>query len=239
MSNLEHDVVYDRFGIRAVTLTTLQNHLSEGIPITAYAAPGGLYVNLNERKLQILRQSKGISLGEFARFVRVSRKTAQLYEKGMNARIDIASRIEELLDDSITTPIDIFSSEVLSDNKFMYSPERDHLKEFQREIFSLIEHLGYRIIPLDRCPFEAVSKEKDRILLTSVHKYDKKLIRKAQILGSISKITEKYAVVFTDKETDRTNIEGTPLIKKKELKKLHEPDEIIELIIERVKYAEE
>jgi putative transcriptional regulator len=163
-----------------------------------------------------------------------------MYEKGMNARVDIASRIEELLDDTVTTPMDIFSAPPLKNrDKIMYSPERDYLKEFQREIFSLIEQLGYKIIPLDRCPFEAVSKEKDQIVLTSVQKFDKKLVKKAQIMSSISKITEKYAVVFTDKETEKTNVEGTPLIKKKELKKLREPEEIIELIIERVHDSEE
>jgi len=238
--NLEDNVVYDRFGVRTVTLTTLRDYLLEGIPIIAYAAPGGLYVNIDERKLQILRQEHGISLGTFARFVRVSRKTAQLYEKGMNARIDIASRIEELLDDSIAVPIDIFSSPKLKEeSKTSYSQEKDPIKEFQREIFALIERLGYRVIPLGRSPFEAVSKQKDKIVLTCVDTYDEKLLRKAQFMSSISKITEKYAVVFTDKETKKTNVEGTALIRKKELKKIRGPEEIIELIIERVEDTEE
>jgi putative transcriptional regulator len=239
-SDLEDDVVYDRFGVRTVTYSTLQDHLLDGIPITAYAAPGGLYVNLDEQKLQVLRQHHGMSLGTFARYVRVSRKTAQMYEKGMNARVEVASRIEELLNDDIIKPIDIFSSPPMkNEEKTVYTSEVDCLQEFQREIFSLIEHLGYRIIPIDRCPFEAVSKEKEHIVLTSVQKYDQKLVKKAQILSSISKITEKYAVVITDKETGKTNIEGTALIKKKELKKFQEPDEIIELIIERIQYPEE
>ncbi|MFH1100914.1 MAG: transcriptional regulator [Methanobacteriota archaeon] len=239
-ADLDNGVVYDRFGVRAITYSTLRDHLLDGIPIIAYAAPGGLYVNLDERKVQILRQDRGISLGEFARYVHVSRKTAQLYEKGMNARIDIASRIEALLDDTVAIPIDIFSSKPRKpEDRFSYNAERDRLQNFQREIFSLIEQLGYKVIPLDRCPFEAVSKEKDRILLTCVHKYDKKLVQKAQIISSISKITEKYAAVFIDKETEKTSVEGTALIKKKELKKFSEPEQIFELIIERIRNSEE
>ena len=87
---------------------------------------------------------------------------------------------------------------------------------------------------MDRCPFDAVSKNKERILLTCVHRYDKKLLRKAQIVSSISKITEKQAVLFTEGEVNRTNIDGTPLIIKKELRKIRGPEEIIELILERI-----
>jgi len=88
---------------------------------------------------------------------------------------------------------------------------------------------------MGRCPFEAVSQDKkEKILLTCVHKYDKKLQKKAQVISSISKITEKHAVLITDKEVSKTNIEGTPLLIKKELKKIREPEEILELIIERI-----
>ena len=86
---------------------------------------------------------------------------------------------------------------------------------------------------MDRCPFEALSKDKEKILLTCVHKYDKQLIKKAQIMNSISKITEKYGVVITDKEVRRTNVEGTPLIMKKELKKIRDPEDVYTLILER------
>ena len=39
---LEDDAVYFRFGIQAITVGTLKNHLLEGMPINVYAAPGGL-----------------------------------------------------------------------------------------------------------------------------------------------------------------------------------------------------
>ena len=115
-----------------------------------------------------------------------------------------------------------------------FQGNRELIREFKQEIFSILEQVGYKIIPVERAPFEALSKDRERILLTCVHRYDKKLQKKAQIISSISKITERYAVVFTDKEVDKTNIEGTPLIIKKELKKIREPEEILELIIERI-----
>jgi len=233
--SLEDDVVYDRFGIQAITLETLRNHLLEGLSLRVYAGPGGLYVNLDREKLRKLRQEQNISLGSFARFVRVSRRTVRMYEDGMNARVEIASRIEEIFGNTVTMPIDILRPQSTEKKEITtFHGETAHLREFQREIFSILEHVGYKIIPMERCPFEAFSKDKEKILLTCVHKYDKKLFKKAQIISSISKITEKYAVVFTDKEVSKTNIEGTPLIVKKELKKIREPEEVLDLIIERI-----
>jgi putative transcriptional regulator len=94
--------------------------------------------------------------------------------------------------------------------------------------------VGYKIIPMERCPFEALSTEKEKLILTCVHKYNEKLLKKAYVVNSISKITERHAVVFTDKDGKKKNIKGTPIIAKKELKKIRDPEEIIELIIERI-----
>jgi putative transcriptional regulator len=235
VNTLEDDVVYFRFGIETVTLSTLKNNLLEEVPVRAYAAPGGLYVNLDPEKIRRLRQEKNISLGTFARHVRVSRRTVQMYEDGMSARIDIANRIEDMFKQSVTTPIDLLKPLMVETERLpLFQKEQKHMKEFQREVFSLLQDVGYKIIPMDRCPFEALSKEKDKILLTCVHEYNKKLIEKAHFISSISKITEKHAVVFTNKDVSKKNVEGTPIIIKKELKKIRDPEDVFTLILERI-----
>ena len=235
IENLEEDVVYFRFGINAITLDTLKNHLLEGLPIKVYAAPGGLYVNLDTQELIRLRKERNISLGTFAQTVNISRRTVRMYEEGMNARVEVASRIEELFDESVTTPIDILKynfRKIFSQPSFQR--EIENIKELQKEIFQLLSNVGYNIIPMDRCPFEALSQDKEKILLTCVQKYNSRLEKKAEVVGSISKITEKHAVLFTDKEVAKTNIKGTPLIAKKELKKVRDPEDVYNLIIERI-----
>jgi putative transcriptional regulator len=235
MNILEDDVVYFRFGIQTVTATTLKNHIVSETPVHAYAAPGGLYVNLDQQKIRRLRQEKNISLGSFAHHVRVSRRTVRMYEDGMSARIDIADRIESLFEQTVTMPIDLLKP-LRGENEQLpsYTKEQDNMKEFQREIFSLLQDIGYRIIPMDRCPFEAVSKEKEKILLTCVQQYNKKIVEKAHFINNISKIIDKHAVMFTDKDVSKKNVEGTPIIIKKELKKLHDPEDVFALILERI-----
>jgi putative transcriptional regulator len=232
---LEDDVVYFRFGIQTVTATTLKNHVVSEEPVRAYAAPGGLYVNLDQEKIRRLRQEQNISLGSFAHHVRVSRRTVRMYEDGMSARIDIADRIEQMFEQSVTMPIDLLKPlRVNAEQLPSYQKEQEKMKEFQREILSLLQDIGYRIIPMDRCPFEAVSKEKEKILLTCVQQYNKKLAEKAHFMSSISKIIEKHAVMFTDKDDSKKNVEGTPIIARKELKKLHDPEDVFALILERI-----
>jgi len=232
---LEEDVVYDRFGIQAINSETLSSNLLEGMPLEVYAAPGGLYVNLDKEKIAKLRQEQNMSLGGFARSIKVSRRTVQMYEEGMNASIEVALRIEDTLGSNVTVPIDILRQK--PGRKQHLKPakyETEGFREFQKEIFSILEQVGYKVIPMERCPFEAVSQDKKKILLTCVDRYDKKLLKKAEVVNSISKITEKQAVLITDKEVSKKNIGGTPLIVKKELKKVRGPEEILELILERI-----
>jgi len=235
MSNLEDDVVYFRFGIQTITLSTLKNHLLEEVPVRAYAAPGGLYMNLDSEKIRMLRQEKNMSLGTFARHIRVSRRTVRMYEDGMSARVDIAIRIEDMFEQSVTTPIDLLKPQMVETDLLpSYQKEHTHMKEFQHEVFSLLQNIGYKIIPMDRCPFEALSKEKEKILLTCVQDYNKKLIEKAHFINSISKIMGRQAVVFTNKNVTKKNIEGTPIIMKTELKKIRDPEGVFTLILERI-----
>ncbi len=233
--SLEEDVVYDRFGLQAISIDTLKNHLLEGIPLEVYAAPGGLYVNIDSNKIKKFRKEHDISLGSFARSLRVSRRTVQMYEEGMNASIEIAFRIEDIIGGNATVPIDILKHRIIKEKKFRKTDSLPQgFREFQKDIFSLLEVLGYKVIPMERAPFEAVSQDKKKVLLTCVDRYDKKLLKKAHVVSSISKITEKQAVIIPDKEINKKNIEGTPLIFRKELKKTRGPEELLELILERL-----
>jgi len=234
MGDLQDNAVYDRFGIQTITSETLKTHLLEGISLEVYAAPGGLYVNLDKDRIKKYRSEQNISLGSFARSLKVSRRTVQMYEEGMNATIEVAIRIEDTLGTNITLPIDLFRPKELKDKVQFLSPEKDFFRKFQREVFSILEKLGYKVIPLERCIFEAVSQDKRKILLTCVDEYNKKLLKKAQAVSSISKVTEKHAVLIIDKDVHKTSIEGTPLIIRKELKKIRGPEEILDLVLERL-----
>ena len=192
------------------------------------------YVNLDKDKIKQLRTEQNISLGSFARTLKVSRRTVQMYEDGMNASVEVAIRIEDTLGGNVTDPIDILRSLAPKKEMKPLVSYNEGFRKFQRDVFSILEKVGYKVTPLERAPFEAVSQDRKRILLTCVDEYDKKLLRKAQVVSSISRITERHAVLITDKDVQKTSLEGTPIIVKKELKKIRGPEEILELVLERL-----
>lgn len=230
-AKLEDDVVYFRNGVPTITPTTLRNHFVHNLPIQIYAAPGGFYVKIDGKKLREEREKRNLSRGDLARILHVSRRAIKMYEEGMDARIDVAAQIEEFLDPSIIKEFDLLQPLKLqrinlkiADMEWMYN--------FQKEILSIVESIGYKVIPMRRCLFDAISKEKRNTILTCVRKYDLSLKRRARAMRDIADIAGKHAVIFTDKE-ERKNIEGTPAISKEELRKIKDPEEMLDIILER------
>jgi len=230
-AKLEDDVVYFRNGIPTITPNTLKNYLVHNLPIQVYAAPGGFYVRIDGRKLKEEREKRNLSRGDLARLLHVSRRAIKMYEEGMDARVEIAALMEEILHPSIIKDFDLLQPIRLTRVK-QGVEEIEWLYNFQKEILSMIERIGYKVIPTRRCLFDAVSKERRNVLLTSVRRYDFSLKKRARVMGSIARVTGKHAVIFTDRE-ERKNIEGTPTISRKELIKIRDPDEMLDVIIER------
>jgi putative transcriptional regulator len=231
-SLLEDNVVYFRFGITTITSNTLKNYFLKNIPLAVYAAPGGLYVNLDEEKLRRAREEKNFSLGAFARAVGISRRMAKMYEEGANARLEVAKKIEKILGKKVISHINIQKE---FEQSLVNKVDRNigRFKIFQREVLTLIREIGYNIIPVEHCPFEAFSKERENILLTCINRFGDRFVRRARLVKDISKMTQQEAVLFTDKYKFKRNIEGIPVILKSELEKMKDPEDIIDLIIER------
>ncbi len=233
---LEHGILYSRFGIPIISEATFHEHMLEGVPPFVYAAPGGLYVRLDGDTLKKLRQDRNISLGTLADIAGVSRKAIQLYESGMGAMIEIAARIEEFLNEPIVVPLDPFSytSEVAKTLKSF-----DQFRGLNREVFELLDTIGYSVVPTVRCPFDALAKEDDMLLLTGIGEEPEMMIRKAKIVGNISRVTERKSVIFVREETTKEDIDGTPLITEKELRRADDADDVLELILRREKRRKE
>jgi len=233
---LEHGILYSRFGIPIISEATFHEHMLEGVPPFVYAAPGGLYVRLDGDTLKRLRQDRNISLGALADIAGVSRKAIQMYESGMGAMIEIAARIEEFLNEPIVVPLDPFSytAEVAKTLRSF-----DQFKGLNREVFEMLDTIGYSVVPTVRCPFDALAKEADMLLLTGIGEDPAMTLRKAKVVGNISRVTERKSVIFVREDTVKEDIEGTPLISESELRKADDADDVLELILRREKRRKE
>ncbi len=230
--DLEEGILYSRFGIPIISEATFHEHMLEGVPPFVYAAPGGLYVRVDGDTLRRIRTERNISLGTLAEIAGVSRKAIQMYESGMGAMIDIATKIEEFLNEPIVVPL----------NPFSYTPEVaktlrsfDDFEELNKDVFQMLKEIGYSVFPTIRCPFDALAKEDEFLLLTGIGHDDQMTARKARVVGNISRITEKKSVIFVRNETRIEEIEGTPLITEDELRRADDAEDVLELILQREK----
>lgn len=227
---LEDGIIYSRFGIPILSLPTLVEFLREGVPPFIFAAPGGLYVKIDSDLLRQLRKERNISLGTLAEIAGVSRKAIQMYEEGMGAVIEVAVKIEEFLKEPIVLPLDPFAYSADSDAP-LEAPEVLNL--LNAEIFEILERIGYDVLPVARCPFEAITSDAKILMLTGIERYGPMLERKAQAVTNISRVVERAAVMVTDRKVRLHRIGDTPLICRDDLKKAKDKQKILDLINER------
>jgi len=225
-------ILYSRFGVPIISEATFHEHVLEGVPPFVYAAPGGLYVRLDGELLRRVRQERNISLGTLAEVAGVSRKAIQMYENGMGAMIEIAAKIEEFLNEPVVVPL----------NPFSYTADVERtLRTFEafrglnRDVFEMLREIGYSVVPTIRCPFDALASEQDLLLLTGIGESPEMALRKARVVGNISRVTEKKSVIFVQDKPTKEDIEGTPLITKDELRRADDADDVLELILLREK----
>ncbi|PSQ12685.1 transcriptional regulator [Halobacteriales archaeon QS_5_70_15] len=87
--DLKPRVVYFRHGVPVIAPDTAMDLFIEEVPPLIYAAPGGLYVNIDAEILEDAREERDWSLGRLANELGVSRRTVSKYEDGMNASVEV------------------------------------------------------------------------------------------------------------------------------------------------------
>lgn len=236
---LEQGVVYFHHGVHAVSLETVQDQLLQDAPPFVFAAPGGLYVKIEGDALKRIRAERELTLGTLAQQAGVSRRTIQMYEQGMRATLDSALRLEEFLDSPIVEPIDPLRKLEMDDEDGASEFDRSLFGLLERQIFEMLEGVGFQIVPTGKSPFTALSRQAHDLILTGINEEDRTARRKARIMASITQVTERRGVFVVRKETRRTDLEGTAVVHQKELEGLRGPEELHELIDERRKRTAE
>ncbi len=236
---LVDDVVYHRHGIPAINVNTLYDYFIAGVRPYVYSASGGLYVNINGESMRLAREKKVLSLGDIASCLGVSRRSVSKYEEGnVSTTINIALKLEEILDTALIEPL-----EILTPEKEM--PEMteagidDASSILERNILSMMEEIGFEIFTTAHAPFNAVSLSQSRKecvrILTGISRYTERVIKRAKILSSLSAVTGTRSVFVVNGSVKRVQVEQTVLMEKEELKKIRDPEEFTSVIEERMR----
>jgi len=226
---LERGVVYNRYGLPAINTATFYDFIIEGIAPLIYAGPGGYYVKLDSEKLREMREKLGISLGEMAKLLGVSRRTVKKYEEGIDTSIETALKIEEILGTHIIKAIDILNFVKKNDVITGKEPE---FSEEEAKIVEQLKDIGVEVYPIKHAPFDIVSKADDEKILTGVRQV-REIDKRAMILGKISEVLSTKAAYIVEKEI-KVNVSSVVFVMKDELECVSSAKDFITLLHEKL-----
>ena len=221
---LERGAVYFRYGIPTVSVPTLADCLLDGVLPLVYAAHGGLYVRIDGSLIRQLRLDRGISLGALGSRLGVSRRTISKYEtENMDTSIDVAVKLEEIFEEELILPVDLFKSGNLEDK-----PE-----QITDNILQLLSKMGFEVFPTAQAPFNAVTRDEDLVVLTGISKFSQNMLKKAQLMSSLSTVARTHSAVIVEGESRVDCIGDTAIIEKRELDAIGRTSEFEDLVLEK------
>ncbi|MEM2105758.1 MAG: helix-turn-helix domain-containing protein [Candidatus Bathyarchaeia archaeon] len=225
---LEDDTVYSRYNIAAVTPKTFENFVVNKISPLIQAGPGGYYVEIDCEAIKRRRQELGLSVGEMAEMVGLSRRTLYGYERGMaKASVTAAYNLMCALGIPIAKPVNIFdkprnqrkcfltrAKRLIAKNKVV----RRFLKKFSR----------CDITAVRKAPFDfviTVPEVNTHIIGGVASGKEQKLERRVDEIISVSKVVRAYPILVTNgqKPIDK----DIPCVNSEEISKIKKPEDLI------------
>jgi len=220
-AELERGAVYLRYGIYAISVSTLYDYVVEGIPPLIYASPGGLYVAINGDALREQREKRSMSLGDLGHLLGVSRRTISKYESGMGTTLEIAQKIEELFDSGLVQSIDLLQPHGESKERVEHPVEEMPM--------SFLQQIGMTLHTLHRAPFQALITFHDQTILTGYGTADR-VVKRAALIGNISQVTGTRAMCVLTDYYKQKKIGKTLVIGEERLHHIADGEELIEMI---------
>jgi putative transcriptional regulator len=224
---IEDGVVYGKMNIWAASPTTIINALRGEGPYV-YSKLNRYYVHINGEGLRAARLRKGLSLGDLARMVGVSRKAIYEYERGsMDATLEVALKIEEALESSLIVPVDILAPLTSRPPP----AEKEGVKPLEGEVLSKLRELGFEAFHFKRAPFNVIARSKRTRLLVKVSGgLDEQIERELSVVRSMAHVSGCLSLTIVKEEALRG--EGD-LLPYGEFKKVESEPELIEIIGQR------
>ncbi len=228
---LDPGVVYFRHGVPVLSPDTAMDLFVEDVPPLIYAAPGGLYVNIDSEVLADVREQRDWSLGQLAQELGVSRRTVSKYEDGMDASVEVAAQLEELFEAPLTSPVSLLDDD--ESVRDIDDPE-DLTDDANATIVALLTRVGYEVHPTVRAPFKTVSEDgKYEQVLAGHSEFTEAAEKRARIMSSVGRVTRTRSVYVVDR-APRDAVDDTALLEESEVAAIDEREEFRDLVQDRV-----
>jgi len=200
----EDDVVYERHGLYVLGIEGLKQVARDG-PLFILNSHGVYTVRINPRKLRRLREEKGMSLGELADKLGVSRKTVYEYERGaMSLSIDRAIKLFDIFGEEVFEPINVLETP----REETYDLVEPDVK-LEEMIINYLRKKGYKVVHLRRTPVDIIGYRRKGGTISVIVKHfisERKFLLKVNEAEKIVSLTGSQRIVVED-EKDLDHIE--------------------------------
>jgi putative transcriptional regulator len=206
-NKLENNIVYSRFGVFTINLTTFCNALKQKLPFVK-SGKAGLTASIDGKKLKGRREEEGMSLKELSRKIGVSKRMITDYENyNSEMMLKNAWKLYDLFGTEVFKQINVFSEM----DKIIYNCVSEVGKKYNQ--------LGFKAVETKKNVFDIVAKkEKDIILTTVGDKFN-------QEINSLSRLLDAESLIVFEKKKPKTEI---PKIAKKEFLELENEKELLD-----------
>jgi len=226
--NLDDDTVYTRYNGLIVTPKTFEGIITSNAYPLIHADPGGYSVEIDGERIKRRRQKLGLSIGQVAEMIGISRRTLYGYERGMaRASVAVAYNLVYTLGIPVAKPIDVFAK-----------PRKQHGCFLTRArpamaVNKLLQRILKKFTPgnftaIKRAPFDfviMVPEEKMRIIGGVTNDKERGLERRVDEILSFSRIVQAHPVLITDgRKPSNKDIE---CIRENELSRIRTPGDLI------------
>lgn len=200
---LEDDTVYSRYNVLAVTHESFENFVLRGVHPLIQAGPGGYYIEIDGEAIKRRRQELGLSVGEIAEKIGISRRTLYGYERGMaKASVTVAYNLICTLGIPVAKSVNIFEKSRRQRRQFFVTAGRimNKNKALQRIFKKLV---GYNILAVKKAPFDfviTVPEENVRVIGGVANDKEPRLEKRVDEILSLSKVIQAHPVVITEKQ---------------------------------------
>ena len=219
---IEDDTLYMRYGVRAITLRTLEDALFQGFGPLIKAGPGGYYVKLDGEAIRKERLEKGLSIGKVAEILGVSRRTLYGYERGMAKASALTSyKLASILGIPVVEPLDLFKPIAKTEGFLATARRIISESRFLRFIIEKLRQFNFTVFQLRRAPFDFVARSTINgvtLIGAIVYEEEDNFAIKTEEIVSISKVAGAQPIYLTD--SDNISVDSIPLIQRKDFKKI-------------------
>lgn len=200
-------VIYEKGGVPVLTPESLEEYLRGEGGLYAYQIRDSIRAKIDRDAMRRAREELGLSLGDVASYVGVSRKMIYDYERGVSdPTLDKAERLANLLGEEVIEPLDPFESP--PEEPGSHPPFDD---EEEASLAYGLKLLGLRVFHAKKTAADLAAARQDaRIVIAYRHRREPlaRLLEKVDNLLRLSRVAYSRPIAVVESKAEERELDS-------------------------------